>query len=40
MTDDLDLTGTNTLTYEGSIGGGPPDNYGSIWLSSHLVFYR
>ena len=39
LTEDL-IEGTNTITYEASLAGNPPDNAGSIWMTSYLVFYR
>lgn len=40
VTDDLDFDGFNELEYWGSLAGQEPDNHGSIWMSSYLVFYR
>ncbi len=40
VTDDLIPASTNTITYEASLNGQPPNNAGNIWLTSYLVFYR
>lgn len=39
LTDDL-TAGTNTITYRSTIDGNEPNNGGSIWMSSYLVFYK
>ena len=34
------VSGENTVSYSAGLNGDDPDNHGSIWMDSYIVFYR